>query len=283
MPRIPQDFAAFTKAVNTPLAGRPLFHWARACQLTDTRYILGPAGFADLWNRQLPDSPLTVVTRFGLSLKPGVISATNLDQITAVPDTSGNFALFDYASTLPRAKLYSRWEVSSNDTNVLAQIFSPEFNPKNCVFVAGNVPADTDTNAVNPPDDAVQFVSYAPKDIVLGANAAAAGILLLNDHYHPDWKVFVDSRPAALLRCNFLLRGVYLSPGSHTVEFKFQPPVRMLFVSLLALVIAIAVFGRFIHVEIKSRPKAAAPAPLAAPLPPQKQSDKSARKKAQRK
>ncbi|HEV2328390.1 MAG TPA: hypothetical protein VGY56_06335, partial [Verrucomicrobiae bacterium] len=124
---------------------------------------------------------------------------------------------------------------------------------------------------------------YAPKDIVLSANAAAACILLLNDHFHPDWKVFVDSRPATLLRCNFLLRGVYLSPGSHAVEFKFQPPVRLLYVSLLAVMIAMIVLGRFVYVEVKSRPKAAAPA-LTPPLsPPQKKSEKSARKKAQRK
>lgn len=284
MPRIPQDFAAFTKVINTPYAPRPMFHWARACQLTDTRYILGPVDFANLWNRDLPETPLTMLTRFSLQLKPGIIQATNLDQITAVPDTSGKYALFDYTASLPRAKLYSRWEVNSNDTNVLAQLFNPDFNPQNSVFVAGNAPAQTDTNAVNPPDDAVQFVRYAPKDIVLSANAAAACVLLLNDHFHPDWKVFVDSRPAALLRCNFLLRGVYLSPGSHTVEFKFQPPVRMLYVSLLALIIAMAVFGRFIYLEIKSRPKAAAPAPpLTPPLSPQKKSDKAARKKAQRK
>jgi hypothetical protein len=224
--------------------------------------------------------------RFSLQLRPGITTATNLDQITTVPNASGNYALFDYASALPRAKLYTHWEVNSNDTNVLARLFSPDFNPQNNVFVAGSAPdapADTGTNMVNPSDDAVQFVSYAPKDIVLSANAPAASILLLNDHFHPNWKVFVDSQPATLLRCNFLLRGVYLSPGSHKVEFKFQPPVRLLYVSVLALVTAMIVFGRFIHVEIKSRPKAV-PAPLTPQLSPQRKFDNSApRKKAQRK
>lgn len=284
MPRIPEDFSAFTKAVNTPFVPRPLFHFSRACQLTDTSYILGPADFINLWNRQLPDAQLQLLTRFSLQLKPGVLTATNLDQITAVPDSYGNYAVFSFPSALPRAKLYSRWEVNGNDTNVLDQLFSPDFNPQNSVFVAGNAPADSGTNVANPPDDAVQFVSYAPKDIVLTANAAAPSILLLSDHFHPDWKVLVDSRPASLLRCNFLMRGVYLPPGSHTVEFKFRPPVRLLYVNLLAIAIALAVFGRFVYVEIKSRPKAPAPVPAAPTLPPQKKSDKSAaRKKMQRK
>lgn len=284
MPRIPEDFAAFTKVINSPFAARPLFHFGRACQLTDTRYLLGPADFMNLWNRQLYDMPLQLLTRFSLQLKPGIVAATNLDQITAVPDANGNYALFDFASALPRAKLYSRWEVDGNDTNVLGQLFSPKFNPENSVFVAGNAPANSETNVANPPDDAVQFVSYAPKDIRLSANAPEACILLLSDHFHPDWKVFVDNRPATLLRCNFLMRGVYLPPGSYSVEFKFQPPVRLLFVSLLAVITASTVFGRFIYVEIKSRPKAPAPAPNSPVLTTQKKSDKpAARKKMQRK
>ncbi|HEY1787581.1 MAG TPA: hypothetical protein VGJ73_05470 [Verrucomicrobiae bacterium] len=284
MPRIPQDFSDFTKLINSPLASRPLFHFSRACQLTDTRYMLGPADFMNLWNRQLPDKPLQLLARFNLQLKPGIVTATNLDQVTAVPDTYGSYALFDFASALPRAKLYSRWEVNGNDTNVLGQLFSPDFNPENSVFVAGNAPADSGTNVANPPDDAVQFVSYAPKDIVLTANAAEACILLLSDHFHPDWKVFVDNRPASLLRCNFLMRGVYLPPGTHTVEFKFQPPVRLLYVSVLALITALSVLGRFIYVDVKSRPKTPAPVPITPPLAPQKKSDKSAaRKKTQRK
>jgi hypothetical protein len=260
MPRIPEDFSAFTKEINARLAARPLFHFSRACQLSNTRFILGPADFMNLWNRQLPDTPLDLVTRFNLQLKPGIIVATNLDQVTAVPDAYGNYALFDFTASLPRAKLYSRWQVNANDTNVLAQLFSPDFNPQTSVFVAGNVPAESETNAPNPPDNAVQFVSYAPKDIVLSADAAAAGILLLSDHFHPDWKVFVDGRTATLLRCNFLMRGVYLSSGSHTVEFKFRPPVHLLYVSLLAIAIALTVFGGFIYIEIKSRPKLVTPA-----------------------
>ena len=284
MSRIPEDFAAFTKAVNTPFKPT-LFHFSRACQLVNTRYIFGPADFLNVWNRQLPNTPLDIVTRFSLQLKPGIDLATSLDEITAVPDAYGSYALFDFAAALPRAKLYSRWQVNTNDSDVLAQLFSPDFNPQDSVFVAGNAPPDTQTNAVNPPDDAVQFVSYAPKDIVLTANAATAGILLLSDHFHPDWKVFVDKQPATLLRCNYLMRGVYLPAGTHSVEFKFQPPIRMLYVSVLAVAVALTVFGWFVYVEIKSRPRVSAAAPvIPTVLQPEKRLEKTPpRKKVQRK
>jgi len=42
-----------------------------------------------------------------------------------------------------------------------------------------------------------------------------------------------------LLRCNYLMRGVALPPGAHTVEFRFAPPVNTLYVSLAALVVGL--------------------------------------------
>jgi thiosulfate reductase cytochrome b subunit len=58
---------------------------------------------------------------------------------------------------------------------------------------------------------------------------------LLNDRYESHWKVLVDGRPDTLLRCNFIMRGVYLPAGQHTVEFRFQPPFKLLYVGLFAI------------------------------------------------
>lgn len=289
MPRIPVDFAAFQSQFNQ---GFSLTNGSRAYQLTDTRYILAPANFGDFWNQQLPQFPLTSVTRFNLDVKPGLAVATHMDELTVIPSQSGMYGLFELPSALPRARLYSQWQVSTNDMDVLHEMFSPQFDPQSSVFVAGNVPDGPTVGATNPPDDAVQIASYAPKDIVLKANAAAPSILLLNDHYHPDWKVLVDGAPEKLLRCNFLMRGVYLLPGSHTIEFKFLPPHNLLYVSAAADIIALAGLGFFIFAVVKSKPPVpVAPVPVtaipsAATLPSPKKSNKPAtgsRKKLQRK
>jgi hypothetical protein len=46
-----------------------------------------------------------------------------------------------------------------------------------------------------------------------------------------------------LLRCNFIMRGVALTPGSHTVEFHFRPPYQSLYVSLVGLALGVALCG----------------------------------------
>ena len=273
MPRMPLDFSAFlTQQTNS------IPHEIRAWQLTNTRYVLGPANFADLMNEKdyLPPSELPTVGRFEIVHKPGVLVATSPEQLTANPQADGRFALFELADALPRAKLYSHWDVNPDDSAVLKEIFSPEFDPQTNV-VLDTPPADSaataTSNTTNAPSSApssassgmVDFVSYASKDIVLKAEATAASVLLLNDHFNPNWKVFVDGRPEKLLRCNFLMRGVYLLPGAHTVEFKFLPPVGLLYVSVAAVGLASIALGVLLIPLYKNR--IPAPRTVASPGP----------------
>ena len=94
-------------------------------------------------------------------------------------------------------------------------------------------------------------------------------MLLLNDRFDPDWKVSVDGKPEKLLRCNYLMRGVYLPPGSHTVAFRFSPPTGAFYASVAgavvgALLLCYLVFGRGKESALDSTD---APAPSKQPRP----------------
>jgi uncharacterized membrane protein YfhO len=73
--------------------------------------------------------------------------------------------------------------------------------------------------------------------------------LLLNDKYDPNWRVTVDGKPAKMLRANFIMRGVYLTPGAHTVEFQFSMPNKPLYVTLAAIVMGICLLGLLIFLQ----------------------------------
>jgi hypothetical protein len=47
--------------------------------------------------------------------------------------------------------------------------------------------------------------------------------LVLGEKYHKGWKAQIDGKPAEIVPVNHILRGVYLTPGKHTVEFRFDP------------------------------------------------------------
>ena len=69
----------------------------------------------------------------------------------------------------------------------------------------------------------LSIVSDRNTAVILHARTAAAAFLVLSDTYYPGWRVTVDGRPAQLYRTNYLLRGVVVPPGEHTVRFSFLP------------------------------------------------------------
>jgi polysaccharide biosynthesis/export protein len=278
MPRIPEDTKAYWETfyprteAEAQLYGR---HW----QLTNTRYLLGPAGFLNFLNQQFDPAQqrFRIAQRFDVVAKPGVMQPTGLEQLTAAPSPDGDLALFEFTGALPRAKLYSNWQVGTNDpaalqtwlselqqhlpesdfnifTNLskvdqatLATLSNPNFDPEQTVLISSPLPAMPGAASQN--SGTVEFKSYSPKDIVLDANAAAPSVLLLNDKYDPNWRVTVDGKPSELLRCNFIMRGVYVPAGSHTVEFQFSLPSKTLYVTLAAIATGIALLGLLIFLQ----------------------------------
>jgi hypothetical protein len=185
---------------------------------------------------------------FNIVPRPGVTSPTKFEELTAVEAPEGQYAIIEFTGALPRAGLYRQWQVMTNDQAALTLMSSPDFNPAMQVLVAD--PVSLKPSADPTPVQPVEFVSYAPKHIVLQAKAAGDSVLLLNDRFGADWNVYVDGQLRKLLRCNFIMRGVEVPAGQHTIEFKFEPPIRSLYVSLAALVVGI-LLAAYLLVPVK--------------------------------
>ena len=246
MARMEKELKAYYEALepcgtpeSAPLLAR---HW----ELTNTRYLLGAAGYLDALNQQLDPGKnrFRIVQRFTIALKPGLTEFhQRLEELTAYPKANGEYALFEFTGALPRAKLYANWQVNTNTADVLKTLADLNFDPAKTVLVSTpqkNLPAV----ATNENSGTVEFKSYAPKHIVFAANVTTPSVLLLNDRFDPGWQATVDGYPAELLRCNFLMRGVYLpNAGPHTVEFKFSLPHQMFYVTLSAVCLGLILCG----------------------------------------
>jgi hypothetical protein len=235
-PRAPANEAAYEMAFM-PRAADDTWLVARHWQLTNTRYLLGPAAFLDSLNTQLDpvQRRFRIAQHFDVVPKPGIAQLSRLEQMTTMPAQDGACALFEFTGALPRVKLYSRWQVNTNDTLALQTLASANFDACKTVLVSTPLSAGPDLNVTNENSGTVEYKDYAPKSIRLVTQADAPTVLLLNDKYDPNWQVFVDGKPAELLRCNFIMRGVYLMPGQHTVQFQFVLSHQLLKVTLAAI------------------------------------------------
>ena len=220
---------AFESALFFDGTSNTLHQLTRRWQLTNTRYLLGAAGFLDVLNQQFDpvQHRFRIAARFDIEPKPGIPNPTGLDELTAVIKPDGQYAVFDFTGALPRAKLYANWRVSTNDQATLTTLASADFDPERTVLVAHpSIPSrqpHSQPSTTQPSTNSVEFTSYAPKRIVLQAKAGAPSVLLLNDRYDPNWKVSVDGKPETLLRCNYLMRGVLGAAGRARRRVSIRP------------------------------------------------------------
>lgn len=69
----------------------------------------------------------------------------------------------------------------------------------------------------------VRIHRYANTEVIVQTSSPDGGFVVLNDVWHPWWRVEVDGSPAQLLRANVLFRAVAVPPGEHVVRFTFRP------------------------------------------------------------
>ena len=82
------------------------------------------------------------------------------------------------------------------------------------------------------------------------------GVLVLNDAWHPNWRVWVDGAEHHLGEVNEAFRGVLLAPGKHIVEMRYAPRTftigKILSIIGLASMVLLVVFRRPIDRRLTS-------------------------------
>lgn len=71
----------------------------------------------------------------------------------------------------------------------------------------------------------VRLVSYAPNKLKYTADVDGKQLAVFSEIYYADgWKAYVDGKEQPILKVNYLLRGLELNGGKHSIEFKFELP-----------------------------------------------------------
>ncbi len=68
-----------------------------------------------------------------------------------------------------------------------------------------------------------KITSYRPNEVRISVNAPREGLLVLNDAYHPNWRVTINNESKPLVRVNSIVRGVFVRSGQHEVVFSYKP------------------------------------------------------------
>ncbi len=210
-PRVPTDKQAYREALSKNLG--------RLWQLTNTRYVFGLSGqLADMLNAQLDpvQRRFREHTAFTLFEKNAATHAIGVQT-----NTTGPFALLEFTGALPRAKLYSNWEIIPVETNLLARLGDTNWIPEATVLISDtDAPKPAAPNAA--PGKAEITGNPSTKVMEIKTTSDTPAMLLLNDKIEPEWHAYIDGKETKIHRANYLMRAVAVPGGTHTVTFRYE-------------------------------------------------------------
>ena len=107
------------------------------------------------------------------------------------------------------------------------QIYALEV-PKNLCFADETMPLyDAELGDItlnNDSTSSIKLTKYAPMQLDFESNANGNQFAVFSDiYYNKGWNVYVDGVKADYVRVNYLLRGMKIASGKHSIVFKFEP------------------------------------------------------------
>jgi hypothetical protein len=131
---------------------------------------------------------------------------------TSNPNANGN-AWFVSQVKLVNSADEEMKALDSLDSKNVAIVNNNEFQIKNKAFAK-------DSSA------AITLDSYKPNHLKYTSNNANDGLAVFSEMYYgKGWNAFIDGKKVDHIRVDYVLRGLQIPAGKHSIEFKFEPQV----------------------------------------------------------
>jgi len=140
--------------------------------------------------------------------------------------SSTGSVVLENRTVLPKAWLVSSAVVIPDPRQRLWILANePNFRPDQIAIVESQPPiqlGEQSSGTVSPVVKPAVRV-YEPNRIVVEAEANSNSLLVLGEKFYRWWFASVDGKKVDIVPVDHVLRGVYLTPGKHRVEFVFDP------------------------------------------------------------
>ena len=181
-----------------------------------------------------------------------VLSAQELrEEVLQLKGMADGVWVYENATAVPRAFLVHHIQ-EVEEAALLPTLLDPVFNWRQSGLVTESLPDVQQgqlTSSPIPTTGEVVISAYGYHDVTVEVETAVAGMLLLSDAYYPGWQATLNGEVVTIERVNGVMRGVFVPPGKHEVQFRFRPVVlqQAFFLagfSLLAMIVLVIIDKR---------------------------------------
>jgi hypothetical protein len=169
------------------------------------------------------------------------LTEPSLRQVYDGPDAN----VYANERALPRASLVGATRLVEDEDAAFDAVLEPGFDPRREAIVEEPIDGLAQRPLSPGASGSARIVEDDPERVAIEADANRRALLVLADVHYPGWKAEVDGEEVPIERVDYLLRGVVLPAGLHTVEFRYEPVSWRIgwITSLVALLVLLGVVG----------------------------------------
>jgi Bacterial membrane protein YfhO len=170
---------------------------------------------------------LTPLESPGITTTNPVFSSKILNIKYGLVKNANKYDLRQAKTVMPRALLVRDAVFLPQLEDHLTRIKKDSFDPQKQVLIQAesrdHVQDSTSPNPATTANDVVSIDQYSPNEITLKSSSPGSTYLVLSELYYPGWHAYVDGKEVPILRADFILRAISLSPGVHDIVFSYMP------------------------------------------------------------
>jgi len=127
--------------------------------------------------------------------------------------------LYQNNNCLPRAYFVESVQSLPTETDVVAYLNNPDFDPAKIAITSETLKQNTFSAECT-----AEITKYSPNQITLKASCQDTAFMVLSEAYYPvGWLARIDKETTRIYQTNHILRGIIVPPGDHLVSFEFSP------------------------------------------------------------
>ncbi|MDD5583475.1 MAG: YfhO family protein [Candidatus Omnitrophica bacterium] len=137
--------------------------------------------------------------------------------------------VYENTRYIPRVFFVKEIEVSASSKDTLQRLSKNNFKVRDVAIVenTGVFKGKSREAFSGDPDSGEQnkaeIVEYSPNKIRVSATVYHRAFLVLSEIYFPGWKAYVDGKKETIYRTDYILRGLLLEKGKHSIVLAYQP------------------------------------------------------------
>ena len=138
-------------------------------------------------------------------------------------DPQSGFVVSERENAPARAFFVGNTETIDDPEAIWSRLKDPMFNVTSTAILTGNVNVET-TPIDSTSQISVELISHSPRQIEWNVKTDEERLLVVSEIYYPaGWVATLDDAEIPIHRVNYLLRGVSIPEGEHTLTMQFEP------------------------------------------------------------